>query len=72
MYAAISNLPDGHSHCIALQTLPLDASIGKAVQLFLRCFLVGDPMNITLPALLWERDVTVTYDEDDELFTDEI
>ena len=69
LYAAMRDLPEGHSHCIALDSLPKESSINSAVQLFLRCFLVGDPISITLPALLWEKE-PVAYDED--MFTDEI
>lgn len=69
LYAAIRDLPEGHSHCIALDSVPNDSSLCSAVQLFLRCFLVGEPISITLPALLWEKEA-VPYEED--YFIDDI
>lgn len=71
LYAAIRDLPDGHSHCIALDAVPNEPKICKALQLFLRCFLVGDVMTITLPALLWEKEkseITYVLEEEDNEF----
>ena len=70
LFAAIRDLPQEHSHCIALTTVPKEAALPKAVQLLLRCFLIGDPISVTLPALLFEKEV-IEYEEDPFTVDDE-